>query len=88
MFLDWCREWLDVDEAHPEDQFGLAGVVHSVIPVRPRRVKLGGPEYDVSVDFGSAPITALTELLDLAFALGATEVVLGSPEELTGFASA
>ena len=69
----WRAKWIDPErEADPADEDGLHGVVHFLGPP----VAEGGG-YLLEVDFGSAPIEALTELLDALADGGATEIELG-----------
>jgi hypothetical protein len=70
---DWALRWLDVEDNHTHDGSGFQGVIHSVtVP----ETSQGSSSF--SVDFGSAPITAFEELLQLFVKLGATHVEMGS----------
>lgn len=66
----WARRWLDLDEVGPRD---LLGAIHSITPP-----EHGDGELSVSVDFGTAPIAALEELLVELARLGVRRVRLGS----------
>lgn len=63
-FEHWYERWMDLSECRSEDDDGLGGVVHSVSSPRARA---GG--WGIEVDFGSAPVEAMLELVKLpAFA--------------------
>ncbi len=70
----WALRWLDLDDAHPQDEDGLQGVIHSVL----RDDGADGSTL-ITVDFGSAPVDALKELIELAYACGASHVSILSP---------
>jgi len=74
--LAWFERWLDPLDQRPPDADGLQGVVHSLI------VPDVGPDGDwiVPVDFGSAPLEAFTELVELLRAHGATRLRIESFE--------
>ena len=62
---DWLCKWLDADETREPDSWGLSGVVHDLA--------WSHKEPDTwcfDLDFGSAPISALQELLTLLSAAG------------------
>jgi hypothetical protein len=59
-FTQWFERWLDVDDAQVPDEDGLAGVIHSVTVPGPFLTGWG-----FSVDMGSAPVSAVIELLAL-----------------------
>lgn len=68
--IEWGRSWMDdyIPKQGPQD--GLAGIIHSVtIPETHGKITL------FSVDFGSAPISALDELVEL---LGEQLLEIGS----------
>lgn len=54
----WYSNWLDIDETKTEDSFGLSGVVHSL-----DWTSDGAGNWQIDVDFGSAPLDAFEELL-------------------------
>jgi hypothetical protein len=69
----WRAKWLDMERgADPNDEDGLSGVAHYLAPA----VAEGGG-YLFEIDFGSAPIEALMELIDALVRGGATEIELG-----------
>jgi hypothetical protein len=70
-FENWYERWMDLPECRSEDDDGLSGVVHSVTSPGARA---GG--WGIEVDFGSAPVEAMLELVQLpAFAnAGSTRV--------------
>jgi hypothetical protein len=69
----WKRKWMDPDRgADPADEDGLSGGAHFL----GQAVAEGGG-FHMEVDLGSAPLAALTELLDNVSRAGATEIELG-----------
>ena len=67
--LDWFRRWFDSEEKQPADQDGLHGVVHEMSePV----VHDGLTTF--RVDFGSAPIDSLLDLLEVLHAMNVAEL--------------
>ncbi len=77
-FVDWAADWVDLRERRQPGVDGLCGVVHCVVPPAPRRF-VRGRSVDVSIDFGSAPVDALWDLLDRLVEIGTPRVMLGSP---------
>ncbi len=71
--IAWAETWLDPEDLRTPDDTGLQGVIHNIR--RPEAVEGG---YRLSIDFGSSPLTALHELLELVCAGGATRIDLGS----------
>jgi hypothetical protein len=71
---NWALHWLDLEGQMSPDEHGLLGVIHAVL----REDDMDGSTL-LTVDFGSAPVDALGQLLDLAFAAGATHVAIHSP---------
>jgi hypothetical protein len=69
----WTVRWLDVDDTHPHDEYGFQGVIHSV--TAPEAVN-GATTF--SVDFGSAPVAAIEELLQVLIDSGAKRVEMDS----------
>jgi hypothetical protein len=68
----WRKKWMNVDGSAPSDEDGLGGLVHYMgSPV----AEGGGHLYEM--DFGSAPVDALMELLDAIAGMGASEVEIG-----------
>lgn len=69
----WAMRWLDVKDGHSKDNVGLQGVIHSVtVP------EIQGSHTEFSVDFGSAPVEALKELLVLLSSFGTTSAKIDS----------
>lgn len=68
----WQKRWMDVSRSHSEDDADFSQVVHYL----GRSVAEGGGHL-FQIDFGSAPLEALTELLDCFVEMGATEIELG-----------
>ncbi len=69
----WVEHWLDLNDARPTDADGLAGVVHSV--TCPSVDAIG---WSFSVDFGSAPVDAVRELLECLHDAGLGILRVGS----------
>ena len=69
----WAMHWLDLEDQLPKDEDGLQGVIHSVS----RENSVDG-STELIVDFGSSPVDALRELIELAFTAGATHVSIHS----------
>jgi hypothetical protein len=65
--------WLDIDDKLTQDENGLQGVIHSIT-----REDYADGSTLLTVDFGSAPVEALREILDLAYAAGSTHVSVSS----------
>jgi hypothetical protein len=72
----WFNKWFDTEDTNPPDEQGFSNVVHFMSdPV------LQGKLLTFSVDFGSAPVVALEELLDALRNLGAAEIEIGEVTE-------
>lgn len=71
---EWCSKWLDLEELGPPNEHGLLGAVHSVTAPESQD---GGLCF--SVDFGSAPVQAVDELLAVLQRSGASVVRVSSP---------
>jgi hypothetical protein len=69
----WALRWLDLEGAFSEDEHGLKGVIHAVT----RDDGTDGGTL-LTVDFGSAPVDALAELMEIALASGASHVSVRS----------
>lgn len=69
----WTLRWLDVDDTHEHDERGFQSVIHSV--TAPTTAD-GWTTF--SIDFGSAPLSAVEELLQMLVEIGATQVVMKS----------
>jgi hypothetical protein len=68
---DWLRKWLDTDETREPDSWGLSGVVHDLAWSHKE------PDaWCLDLDFGSAPLSALQELLTLLSAVGIERVTV------------
>lgn len=72
----WLSSWIDDNDKRPVDDVGLAGVVHSI-------AWNSTPEgdWEITIDFGSAPVAAFGELLYILFESGAESIVLDAPNE-------
>jgi hypothetical protein len=69
----WALRWIDVEEGAEEDDDGLGAYIHTI----------GAPESAAgvtlfSVDFGSAPIASVFELLDALRESGARSIEMHS----------
>lgn len=73
-FVDWLTLWIDRHGQFPADEHGLHGVIHSVSPPETR-----GNRHYLHIDFGSAPVSALAELIELLTKRGATRIAFGQP---------
>ena len=71
--LAWMDKWMDIPERRPKDENRLSQIVHNV--TQPERTQSG---WSFSVDFGSAPLDAFVELIDVVRASGARKLQLGS----------
>jgi hypothetical protein len=71
--LAWMDKWMDLPERKPKDENRLSQIVHNV--TQPERTQSG---WSFSVDFGSAPLDAFVELIDVVRASGAKRLELGS----------
>jgi len=69
----WFEKWFDVAESRTRDEDGLAGIIHSV--TYPELTDTG---WTFSVDFGSAALDAVRELLVVLRAAGLNELEMGS----------
>ena len=70
----WFLRWADIEDDNDSDEDGLGGVIHSL------HVTSGDETVnEYSVDFGSAPISAFEEFLDLLVASGARTIMVSSP---------
>jgi hypothetical protein len=73
LLTDWVSRWLDVGDTKPQDDDGLSEIIHSVTyPM------VEGSRWSFSVDFGSAPIGAFEELLNILSKLDVMAVSVGS----------
>jgi len=59
-YIIWARKWIDIDDTKKPTTDGFQNVIHSV--TFPQEVS---GEWTMSIDFGSAPIEAFKELLDI-----------------------
>lgn len=69
----WALKWLDVEDQKQQDEHGLQGVIHSVTKLEEKDGLTG-----FSIDFGSAPVEALSELLVIFGSMGATNIEVSS----------
>jgi hypothetical protein len=70
----WAHHWMDTEDSRPRDAEGFQNAIHHISP----------PSYPLgkltfSIDFGTAPVRAVMELIQI-FALekGTTRVTLGA----------
>jgi hypothetical protein len=71
--LAWMDRWMDIAEKKPKDENRLSQIVHNV--TQPERTQTG---WSFSVDFGSAPLDAFVELIEVVRASGTKRLELGS----------
>lgn len=70
---EWAEKWMDAEEVGRPVEQGLLGAIHSVTVPEPTR-----DGFSFSVDFGSAPIEAVTELIRALVEGGAAELQFAS----------
>ena len=70
---DWATRWLDIKDTHAAAS--LAQAIHSI-----SRVEHQTGWWHCTVDLGSAPVSALTELIDLVAAQGARRIIVQSSD--------
>jgi hypothetical protein len=68
----WQRKWMNPERDGSQDEDGLSGVVHYL----GKPIAEGGGHL-FQIDFGSAPIEALLELVEVLAGMGAAEIELG-----------
>lgn len=73
----WTTRWLDLAETNAADADGLRGVIHGV-----RDVERDGDLLRFAVDFGSAGVESVLELMDALVDAGASLVVVGGSTRL------
>lgn len=73
----WLTTWLDPDDQNPVDMLGLSNVVHAV-----RDAIVVDGMLSFTVDFGSAPIECVGELIGALVQGGASFVAVGETETL------
>jgi hypothetical protein len=69
----WMGKWMDIAEKKPKDANRLSQIAHNV--TQPEKKRAG---WSFSVDFGSAPLDAFVELIEVVRASGAKKLELGS----------
>jgi hypothetical protein len=69
----WYQKWLNTDDTNFRDVDGLSGVVHHAA-----RPDIDGDLAIIPVDFGSAPVNAVMELLQVLETIGVKRVEVGS----------
>lgn len=76
LFLEnWVKKWLDEEERLKKTNEGLDGTIHSVTFPKQRDETL-----TFSIDLGSVPINALSELIDEIKINGGQKVVISSSD--------
>lgn len=69
----WHAKWIDEADSRPQDQHGLAGVIHWLRqPIR------NGNRVNLLVDFGSSPASAFHELIAAFADSGVSALTVGS----------
>lgn len=69
----WAMQWLDMDDLHAQDENGLQGVIHSIL-----RDDTGDEGTELTIDFGSAPVGALNDLLSVLHKCGVSYITIHS----------
>ena len=69
----WAMQWLDMDDHHVQDENGLQGVIHSI-----SRDDTGGEGTELTIDFGSAPVGALSDLIGVLCKSGVSYITIHS----------
>ncbi len=67
----WIEKWLDLDDRNADGESGLAGAIHSATPI-----ETNGTWWFMTADFGTAPVEAVIELIELLAEQGSTRVIL------------
>lgn len=71
--IAWGTHWIDEEDLRPKDEDGLQGVIHNISPAGYPLGKL-----TFYVDFGTAPVKAVTELIQvLTIGVKSAKVTLG-----------
>ncbi len=73
---DWLSKWIDDAEVRAVDDLGLAGVLHSIA-----WTSSGGGLWEITIDFGSAPVACAMELIEALEQQGVTSCYFDSEEE-------
>ena len=69
----WLAKWYDPRDTRVADEDGLHNVVHNI--TAPEQSAEG---WNVSIDFGSGPLDAFTEFIELVKSSGASRLEIGS----------
>ena len=69
----WAMKWLDMYDHHAQDENGLQGVIHSI-----SRDDKGNEGTELTVDFGSAPVGALNDLIEVMRKCGVSHITFHS----------
>ena len=69
----WITHWLDIKDENPENPSGLTGAIHSFTPM-----ESDGKYWRLIGDFGTAPIDALVEFINILGAQGMTRIAIRS----------
>jgi len=72
-FEDWADYWIDSKDARYEEGKDWLNVIHSVTPP-----ECENERWNFSVDFGSAEVSCINELLEILIQIGAREIEVGS----------
>ncbi|MYM26057.1 hypothetical protein GTP46_25845 [Duganella sp. FT135W] len=70
---DWITHWLDIEDQGGMNREGLSGAVHSFT-----QLQKTGDWWHMTGDFGTAPIEALVELINLMANQGITHIGIRS----------
>lgn len=83
-FAEWYHKWMDLADAKEADDSGLCQVIHSVTAPQ---LSDAEDEMFFAIDFGSAPVEAFMELLEILSKVGIDAVSVRtslSSEEFAG----
>jgi hypothetical protein len=69
----WAMQWLDMDDHHDQDENELQGVIHSI-----SRDDTGDEGTELTIDFGSAPVEALNDLISVLRKSGVSYITIHS----------
>ena len=69
----WARKWMDIDDKKKQDANGFQNVIHSVTFPEEENGK-----WTMSIDFGTAPIEAVKELMTIFSGQGIKNIEINS----------
>ncbi len=69
-FHEWIKKWIAIDDEYAQDENGFSGLIHNV--TRPIEEN---SRITTAIDLGTAPVEALTELLEVFLNDGAVNEI-------------